>query len=192
MLKKLYYWTLKKAEHPKAPAYVMGLAYIEAIFFPIPVDPLLMILGTAKPKKAIYWCLLAALFSVLGAITAYFIGYFFWDSVSPFLFEHIITEENFKTTIEYFQKYAFASMFVAGFTPLPFKVFTVSAGVAKLNVFAFIIGSALSRTLRFGLIGCFFYFLGDKAKVIIEKYFNLITWIVCILILVVVILWRLK
>ncbi len=181
MLKKIYHWTLKKAEHPKAPLYVMGLSFIESIFFPIPVDPALVVIGAAKPKKAIYWCLLAAAFSVLGAAVAYFIGLFFWDSISPFFFEHFISQEKFNTTTEVFNKYAFASMFIAGFTPIPFKVFTLAAGASKLNFITFIAGSALSRALRFGIIGIFFYFLGEKAKDIIEKHFNAITWIVGLL-----------
>ena len=182
---------MKKAEHPKAPLFVLGLAYIESIFFPVPVDPALVIVGAAKPKRAIYWCLLAALLSAMGAATAYFIGYYFWDSISPFFFEHIISEEKFSQTTSYFNEYAFTSMFIAGFTPIPFKVFTLAGGAAKINFVTFIIGSWLSRTLRFGLIGLFFYFLGDRAKEVIEKHFNTITWIVCGLLVVGLILWRL-
>ncbi len=178
--RKLYEWTLKWASHPKGVQAYTFIAFIESIFFPIPVDPLLMALCTSKHKKSLHYAAIGCTASVLGAAAGYFVGFQFVDLVMNYLGTH---PAMVKAT-SMFQDNTFSAMFLAGFTFLPFKVFTVTAGVAKVSFWPFIFGSIMGRGLRFFLVGGLIYFYGPTIKNFIDKYLEkifLVLMITCVL-----------
>jgi membrane protein YqaA with SNARE-associated domain len=189
-LKNLYSWTLTFAEHKYNTYFLSLFSFIEAIFFPIPVDPILMIMGTANSKKTPFYSFIASLSSVLGGVCGYFLGYFLWDSLGPLFLKYIISPTLFAKMSEGFTNHAFLSIFLAGFTPLPFKVFTLAAGFSQLPLLPFLTASLLSRSLRFMAIGVVFYFYGPKIKSFIEKYFEKISIIVGIILVVGLIIFK--
>ena len=187
-LRKLYDWVMKWADHPQGVRFLALLAFVESIFFPIPVDPFIIAMGTAKAKKALWYGMIASLCSVFGGAFGYLLGFMFWDVTGEFFFHYIISEDKFALVMEKFNDNAFWSMFLAGFTPIPFKVFTIAAGVAKIDLLPFFFGSLISRSLRFCFIGSMLYFYGSKIRSFIESYFEKITLgagIIIVLILVV-------
>ena len=190
LLRKLYNWVMKWAENPKSLHFLCGLSFIESVFFPIPVDPFLMAVATAKPKRALWYGLLASIFSVLGGCLGYFLGYMFWEGTQDFFFTYVFSPEKFQIVLDQFQENAFWAMFLAGFTPIPFKVFTIAAGVAQLAMLPFLLGSFVSRSLRFCIEGGLIYFFGPKIREFIENYFERITMATGAIIIVVIILYK--
>ncbi len=184
MLRNLYDWVMRWAEHPKSFNLLCLLAFVESIFFPIPVDPFLMAVAAAKPKKAIWYSLAASLFSVLGGLAGYLLGYLFWEGSHEFFFTYIFPQEKFNLVLEEFKQNAFLAMFLAGFTPIPFKVFTLAAGVAQIALLPFILGSIVSRTLRFSIEGMLIYFWGPSIRKFTEDYFDKITLSIGVIIVI--------
>jgi membrane protein YqaA with SNARE-associated domain len=175
IIKKLYSWTMKWATHKHATAALAGLSFAEASFFPLPVDPLLMTMIFATPKR---WLKLVAITvgaSVIGAIFGYFIGAVLFDSIGQWITNTLHLEHQFETVRQYYQDYSFFVIITAAFTPLPFKVFTISAGLFSVNFWGFVLASIVGRTLRFGIVGGLAYFLGKKYKDQIEKYVDVIS-----------------
>lgn len=174
-VRALYDNIMKWAEHGHPTRALCTLSFIESIFFPIPVDPFLLAVGTAKPKKAILYGFLATVFSVLGGLVGYFIGYLFWDATQDLFFSYIISQDKFELVMAKFQANAFMAIFLAGLTPIPFKVFTIAGGVANLALLPFVLGSLAGRALRFLVIGILLYFLGASIRNLVEKYFERLT-----------------
>jgi len=191
LLRKLYDWVMKWAEGEKSVHFLCLLAFTESVFFPIPVDPFLMAVSTAKPKRALFYALLASFFSVLGGLMGYLLGYLFWESTQDFFFTYIFSQDKFQIVLDKFQENAFLAIFLAGFTPIPYKVFTLAAGVAHIALAPFILGSVLSRTLRFCIEGGLIFFFGPKIRHFIETYFEKITLAVGALIIVALIVYKL-
>lgn len=171
-LRRLYDWTLKWADHPSA-VWILGvLSAIEGIFFPIPIDPYLLALSASKPKKSLTYAGIATLTSVVGGTMGYFVGVMFWDMTQDFFFTYIMSPAKFDLVLDKFQENAFLAIFIAGFTPIPYKVFAISAGVASIGLPTFIVASLFGRSLRFFAIGILFFFWGKEIKLQIEKHFN--------------------
>lgn len=183
MLRQLYEWVLKWSER-KGGVYALSfVSFIEASFFPIPPDPLLLALCLGKHKKSIYFGIVCSVFSVLGAIFGYYIGWGIWGLVNEFFFDHIITVEAFEYVNGKYSENAFMALLGAAFTPIPFKVFTVTAGVFKINLFVFILACVIGRSARFMILSVLVYFYGNKIKSFIDKYFNLLAVVFFILLL---------
>ncbi|MCB9025758.1 MAG: VTT domain-containing protein [Bdellovibrionaceae bacterium] len=191
LFRKLYDWVMNWAENEKSIHFLCLLASCESVFFPIPVDPFLMAVSTAKPKKAIGYALLASIFSVLGGGLGYFLGHLFWEGSQDFFFNYIFSPEKFQLVLNKFQENAFWTIFMAGFTPIPFKVFTLAAGVAHIALIPFFLGSLISRTLRFCIEGGLIYFYGPKIRAFIELYFERITMAIGAIIVVAIIIYKL-
>ncbi len=178
--RKLYEWTLKWATHPKGVQAYVFISFIESIFFPIPVDPLLMALCISKYKKSLYYAAVGCAASVLGAIGGYLLGFQTGDWVMSFF----AGNPAIAKATELFKDNTFYAMFISGFTFLPFKVFTVTAGLSKVSFMPFLIGSILGRGLRFFLVGGLIYFYGPPIKKFIDKYLEKIflgLLLICIL-----------
>ncbi len=184
-LKKLYYWVLHWAETPYGPLALFLLAVAESSFFPIPPDPLLIALCLGSVKKSWRFAFYTSVASIIGGILGYAIGYFFWESVNSFFYHYIpgFTKEIFQTVLLHYQKSGFWYVFAAGFTPIPYKIFTIASGVFKLNLPLFIIASTVSRSLRFFAVAALFKKFGPGIKSFIEKYFNLFALLFFILLL---------
>ena len=182
-LKKIYDWVLSWANHPSGSKVLGIISFCEASFFPIPPDTLLIPLSLGKRKKALKFALICSISSIFGACLGYIVGnWLWWDDPAKyslfanFFFDHIpgFTDEAFRKIKTLYDEYNFMIVFTAGFTPIPFKLFTISAGAFDINFILFIFASAVSRSARFFLIAVLIRKYGDPIKNFIDKYFNLL------------------
>ena len=190
--RRLYDWILSWADTPYGVPALAILAFVEASFFPVPPDVLLMALALAVPKRAYRFALVASLGSVVGGALGYLIGWGLWDSVGPWFFQYIpgVTPEGFTQVGDLFEQYGFWIIFAAGFTPIPYKIFTIAAGVFSLNFPIFLLASLIGRSLRFFLVAALFYYMGEPARRLIDKYFNLLSILLLIVIIGVILLFK--
>ena len=181
-------WVEGLAEKRFAVGILFGLAFIESIFFPIPVDVLLIALCVSVPKRSYWFAAVCTAGSVLGAFGGYAIGYWLWyeaagtnvqaySGLATFFFDHLpgFTEANFEAVAAKYRELGFWAIFAGGFTPLPYKIFTVSAGIVQLNLVTFFVASVISRGLRFFLVATLFYLFGEPIKAFIDKYLGWLT-----------------
>jgi len=184
MLKKLYDWVIHWAETKYGVPVMAFISFIESSIFPIPPDPLLMALGLSRPNKAILYAIICSVASVAGGLVGYLIGWTIWESVSGFFFTYLFSPDTFNYVGEKYNENAFLAILGAAFTPIPYKVFTITAGVFKINLATFILASSIGRSARFLIEGSLIYFFGEKIRDFIEKYLNLLSIIFFILLLV--------
>ena len=168
---------LRWAEHPAGTWALFVLAVAESSFFPIPPDALLAALSFGKPRRAFWFAAVCLAGSVLGGVIGYGIGWFLWQKagVSEFFFSTVLSESWFERVDGYYQTHDILVVFVAAFTPIPYKVITISAGVFKLNFALFLLASIVGRGARFLLVGALVYWLGDRIRPFIEKHLNWVT-----------------
>lgn len=182
-IRQLYDWMLHWAETPYGPIALFLLAFAESSFFPIPPDALLIALVLGARKKAFKFALNSTVASVLGALLGYAIGHFVWwnaptefSSFAMFFFNNIpgFTEDIFFKVKGLYDEWNFWVVFTAGFTPIPYKVFTISAGAFDINLILFVLASIISRAGRFFLVAGLIWKFGDEIKEFIDKYFNIL------------------
>ena len=185
LLRKLYDWVLSWAHKKYSSLALFILAFAESSFFPVPPDVLQIALSVSKPKKSFFYAFISSAGSILGGIFGYFIGLKLWHLLKDFFFTYIpgFTPEIFSLIQSQYELYNFWIVFAAGFTPIPYKIITISAGLFGISFLMFIIASAISRSARFFIVASLIYFFGPKIKHIIDKYFNLLS-IIFILLLV--------
>ena len=174
-LKRIYNWTLEKAQHKNAKWYLSLISFVESSFFPIPPDILLIPMALASKANALFYAFICTLFSVLGGILGYVIGYFFYNSVGIYIVDFYHLENSFNIFESYYKEFGILIVLGAGITPFPYKFITIASGVFGLNIFLFIIVSVIGRGLRFYLIAILLYFFGEKIRLIIDRYFNFLT-----------------
>ncbi len=181
IIRDLYEWVLHWAETPYGSLALFVLAFAEASFFPIPPDALLIALILGSQAKAFKFALNCTIGSIAGALLGYSIGYFLWwsgdnqfSSVAYFFFNHIpgFTEKVFFNVQKLYEAWDFWIVFTAGFTPIPYKVFTISSGAFQINLVAFIVASFIGRAGRFFLVAFLIWKFGPQIKSFIDKYFN--------------------
>ncbi|MBU0560640.1 MAG: DedA family protein [Bacteroidetes bacterium] len=181
LLRSLYDWVLHWAESPYGPIALFVLAFAESSFFPIPPDALLIALVLGSKSKAFKFAGITTVGSVLGALLGYAIGYFVWwnnpgefSSIANFFFANIpgFTEKLFGQVKILYDDWNFWIIFTAGFTPIPYKVFTITGGAFNINLFLFITASVISRAARFFLVAWLIWKFGEQIKGFIDKYFN--------------------
>lgn len=182
MFRKLYDWVLSWSETRYGVPAMAIVSFMESSFFPIPPDPLLMALSLGKPKKAFWYAAICSIASVLGGILGYFIGWALWDLLSPFFLTYVFSAEAFEYVGTLYKQNAFLTILGAAITPIPYKVFTVAAGVFHINLLYLIIASAIGRSARFFLEAGLIYFFGERIRKFIDKYFNLLLTLFFILI----------
>lgn len=185
MIRRLYDWVLHWAATPYGTLALFCLAFAESSFFPIPPDVLLLALCIATPRLSFRYALLTSVGSVLGGMLGYGIGHGLWGAVSDYFFLYVpgFTEAIFAKVQELFVTYDFWAIFTAGFTPIPYKVFTIGAGVFEINFPVFVFASVIGRSLRFFLVAALIYRYGPAVRNFIEKYFNLLTLIFMVLLI---------
>ena len=182
-LRKLYDWTLKKSQHPKAFWFLSLISFTESSFFPIPPDIILIPMIIAKKTKAFLYAFICTISSVLGGILGYIIGFYFLNSVGIIVINYYNLEDQFLLFEDYYLKYGIWIVLGAGFTPFPFKFITIASGVFGLNIFLFIMASILARGLRFYFIAFLLKIFGDIVEQFIDKYFNILASIFFILLI---------
>ena len=180
-LKRLYNWTLDKANHKNAKWYLSLISFAESSFFPIPPDILLIPMALASKTKAIFYAFICTFSSVLGGILGYAIGYYFYNTVGIYIVEFYHLENSFSIFENYYNEFGMLIVLGAGITPFPYKFITIASGVFGLNIFLFIFVSIIGRGFRFYLIAILLYFFGEKIKLIIDRYFNVLTIVFFIL-----------
>jgi membrane protein YqaA with SNARE-associated domain len=180
-LKKLYDWVLHWAHTPYGVPALFILAFAEASFFPVPPDVLLMALSLSIPRRAFSFALVCTMGSVIGGIAGYVIGFQFWEIGKSILF-HYVSFEDFLQVKHYYEQYEAMAIGIAGLTPLPYKVFTITAGFFQVNLPIFIGASFVSRALRFFVIAGLIYKFGTPIRTFIDKYFNILTLVFVLLI----------
>ncbi len=182
-LKRLYNWVLSWAESPWGAWALFVLAVTESSFFPIPPDILLIALGLSIPAKSFRYALICSVGSVLGGVIGYYIGYGLYETVGSYVVNLYNMQDAFAKISLMYQDNAFMAVAIAGFTPIPYKVFTIAAGVFRVNLGIFIIASVLSRSARFFIVATIIRFGGAPAKKFIDRYFNLLTIIFTVLLI---------
>lgn len=177
LLRRLYFWVLHWAETPYGTPALFALSFAESSFFPIPPDVLQIALSVSKPKRSFYYAAVSAVASVLGGILGWFIGYALWESTRGFFYAYVpgVTPENFELVRQRYDQYGFLAILVAAFTPIPYKVFTIAAGVFNLGLPVLIAASVLGRTARFFTVATCIYVFGPGIKNLLDKYFELAT-----------------
>jgi membrane protein YqaA with SNARE-associated domain len=178
-VRRLYDWMLHWADTPYGLPALAVLALVESSVFPLPPDPLLIALCLGATYRSLRFAAVATVASVLGGILGYGLGAVVWGSVSGFFFDFVpgVTPEAFADVQGYYERWDFWAVFVAGLTPIPYKVFTISAGVFAINFPVFVLASVLSRGLRFFLLAGLVYRYGEPIGAFIDRYFNLLTWV---------------
>jgi membrane protein YqaA with SNARE-associated domain len=174
LVRALYDWVLHWAATPHGATALFLLAVAEACFFPIPPDVLLLAVCLARPQRGLAFAALCTAGSVLGGVVGYGIGWGLWEATSGFFFDHVpgFTPEVFERVAALYRRWDFWAVFVAGLTPIPYKVFTIAAGVFGINFPVFILASVLSRGLRFGVEGWLVQQFGPPISGFIDRYFN--------------------
>ncbi|MCH7949592.1 MAG: DedA family protein [Candidatus Dadabacteria bacterium] len=183
MFRRLYTWVLGWADTKYGVPALAIVSFAESSFFPVPPDPLLMALSLGKPKRAFWYALVCSVMSVLGGIFGYFIGWALWGLMSSFFLTYVFSPEAFDFVRAQYEQNAFLAILGAAITPIPYKVFTVSAGVFHINLLYLILASAIGRSARFFLEAGLVYFFGEQIRNFIDKYFNLLVTLFFILVL---------
>jgi len=186
IIRRMYDWTMQLAEHPQAIWALFFLAVSEAIFFPIPTDILLLAMAMAMPSRALWYAFISTTGSVIGAGIGYWLGFGLWAKIDDFFYRYIpsFSEESYAQMAEQFANNTFATIFTAGFSPLPFKVFALAAGAAAVPIIAFLLGALISRGLRYGILAGLIMWFGPTVKTWIDKHFNTVTIVGTLLLLV--------
>ena len=173
--------------HPHAPRYLAALSFAESSFFPIPPDVMLIPMATNAPSKGMRFAFITTIASVFGGIFGYLIGLLAFDALAPWLQETTYWQ-NIGLAQEWFHEWGVWIVFVAGFSPIPYKLFTISAGALSLAMVPFIIASFIGRGARFFLVALLLAWVGPRLEPSIRKYIETIGWIT-VGALVIAILW---
>jgi len=174
MLRRLYSWVLHWAETPYGSWALFLLALSESSFFPVPPDVLLIALAVSIPKKSFKYALICTAGSLIGGCLGYLIGWQFMITVGEKIIQFYGLTHKMQYIKDLYMQYDAWAIGIAGFTPIPYKVFTISAGAFDINFTVFIIASAVSRAARFFLVAWLIYLFGPKIKTFIDKYFNIL------------------
>ena len=175
IFRKLYDWTLSKSSKKEATWFLSIVSFTESSFFPIPPDIILIPMILAKKTKAFFYASICTLSSVIGGIFGYFIGFLLFNSIGIQLVNFYNLAEEVGEFKNYYNSYGSWIVIIAGFTPFPFKVITISSGLFQLNFIIFVLCSIISRGARFYLISGLLYLFGDNIRLLIDKYFNFLT-----------------
>ncbi len=183
IIRRLYDWVLHWAETPYGSVALFVNSFAESSFFPIPPDPLLIALCIGKPSRAFRFALWCSVASVLGGAAGYLIGWGVWEAVDQYFYRWVpsFTPESFEHIRSLYDRWDFWVVFTAGFTPIPYKLITIGAGVFAVNFPVFIAASVLSRSARFFLVAWMIRRFGPSITSLIDRYFGLVTLVFMVL-----------
>jgi membrane protein YqaA with SNARE-associated domain len=172
--RRLYDWVLHWAATPYAVAALALLSFAEASFFPVPPDVLLIAMCLGMRQRALTFALVCSLASVAGGLLGYGIGALAWDQLSEHFYRWIpgFSAAKFERVQALYNEWGVLIVFTAGFTPIPFKLFTIVSGVMDLPILPFLGASAVGRSLRFFLVAGMIYRFGEPVRAFIDRYFN--------------------
>ena len=176
VIRRLYDWTLSWADHQAGAWALFFIAIAESSVFPIPPDVLLLALCVGAPRASFRFAFICAVGSVLGGILGYAIGWGAWLAVKDFFIPYVFSQSAFDHVQRLYQGNAFIAILTAAFTPIPYKVFTIGAGVFGVNLGVLIAASVIGRSARFFLVAGAIYIFGGRIKALIDRYFDWLAW----------------
>jgi len=171
----LYRRAMVWSRHRHAPWYLGGMSFIESSFFPVPPDVMLAPMCLAQPHRAWHLALLTTLTSVAGGLMGYVIGYFAIDALLPWLQESRYWPA-YQTAVEWFGQWGFWAVFIAGFSPIPYKVFTIAAGALSMALVPFTIASLIGRGARFFLVAALMAWGGARMEAALHRHVDRLGW----------------
>jgi membrane protein YqaA with SNARE-associated domain len=172
----LFELVLRWSRHPKAPWYLAGLSFAESSFFPIPPDVMLMPMVVAEPRKAWRLATITTICSVVGGMAGFTIGYFGIDVITPWLHD-LGYWEAFEQSQGWFYKWGFWAVLAAGFSPIPYKIFTIAAGALAMSFAPFVLASVVGRASRFFLVAGLLYWGGARVEEMLRRYVDILGWV---------------
>ncbi|MFQ5442971.1 MAG: YqaA family protein [Thermodesulfobacteriota bacterium] len=175
ILKRLYEWVLSWAHKPHGAVALFILAFAESSFFPIPPDILLIALCLSLARRSLYFALICSVGSVLGGVFGYAIGLYFMKFIGYNIIGFYGLTDKFDYIQTLYRNYDAWAVGIAGFTPIPYKVFTITAGAFKINFIVFVLASFVSRAARFFIVALLIRRYGEPIKEFIDRYFNILT-----------------
>lgn len=183
MIKKLYRWVTGWAETKWGTPALCAVAFAESSFFPVPPDPIQIALSLGKPTKAFFYATLSLIFSVIGGLGGYYIGSALMDTIGHRIITFYHLQQEIEIVRALFHRYAGWAVGIAGFTPIPYKVFTISAGAFSIPLSVFVIASIIGRGGRFFLVAILLYLYGEKADQFIYRHANTLSIVFVILLI---------
>jgi len=171
----LYNKVMRWAAHPHAERYLIGVSIFESIFFPVPTALMVAPMAVAKPEKAVRIALIATSMSVLGGVFGYYLGYFAIGAIEPILHD-VGYWEKYMTAQRWFEEWGFWAVVVAGFSPIPFKLFTISAGALSMALMPFVLAAIVGRSAHFFLVSLLMAWAGPKMEPVVKKYIEWLGW----------------
>lgn len=185
----LYDTVLKWAAYPSAPWYLGGLSFAESSFFPVPPDVMLAPMSLAAPDKAMRFALITTLASLAGGAAGYFIGLYALEWITPWMQQYGYWEKYLEVH-GVFARWGFWAVLVAGFSPIPYKVFTISAGALTMNLPLFLLASAMGRGARFFMVAGLVMWGGPKIEPVLRQYVERLGWATVGLLVIGLLVWR--
>ena len=180
---RLYDKALQWSRHAHAPYYLAGLAFTESSFFPVPPDVMLAPMVLARRDRAWYLATLTTAASVLGGVFGYLIGRYFYAQVGEGVVSIYHAEDAFSEVRIWFENYGVWVILLAGFTPIPYKLFTITAGILSMALVPFLLFSLVGRGARFFLIAALIFWGGEPLERVIRKYIDLLGWVVLVVLI---------
>jgi membrane protein YqaA with SNARE-associated domain len=176
LFSRLYEMVLRWAGHRHAVWYLGGLSFAESSFFPIPPDVMLAPMVLARREKAWRYALITTITSVIGGVFGYLIGVFAFELIEPWLHQFGYWE-RFQLAVEWFKTWGFWVIFLAGFSPIPYKVFTISAGTVGMTFLPFVLASVIGRGARFFLVAGLIWWGGERMDQVLRSYIDRLGWV---------------
>ncbi len=176
-----YDLALRWAKHPKASRYLATLSFAESVIFPVPPDVMLAPMSLSQPDKAWRFALITTIASIVGGIAGYLLGLFAFDSWLQPMIESAGYSHKLETTMAWFESYGVWVVFLAGFSPIPYKIFTISAGFLQMAFLPFLIASAIGRGARFYLVAALMKWGGANMEAQLRKYIEILGWMVVLM-----------
>lgn len=178
LFRRLYDKVLSWSQHRHAPYYLAGVSFVESSVFPIPPDVMLIPMVLSKPIKAWEYAAITTIASIFGGILGYVLGLCAFELIGEPMLQTFGYEQAYAKVVKWFEHYGFIAVFVAGFTPIPYKLFTIAAGASQMALLPFIIASIFGRTIRFFVVVWIIKGLGKKLEPLIIEYIDIIVWAV--------------
>ncbi len=179
----LYNRMMQWAGHPHAERYLIAVSVFESIFFPVPTALMVAPMAVARPERAVRIALIATTMSVLGGIVGYYLGYFAINLIEPIIQDGGYWDK-YETAQRWFSEWGFWAVVIAGFTPIPFKFFTLTAGALSMSLLPFILAAVVGRSAHFFLVALLMAWAGPKFEAVVLKYIEWLGWTIILVVIV--------
>jgi len=190
LFSKMFDQVMRWSQHKHAPFYLGGLSFVESCVLPFPPpDVMLAPMSLARPKNAWRYALLTTITSVLGGLLGYVIGVFFFEIIEPYVHQYGYWEK-YQLAVNAFKEWGVWAVFIAGFSPIPYKIFTISAGVLNMVLLPFILASFFGRGARFFMVAALMVWGGEKMEQNLRKYVDYLGWAVVVVVIVLYFVFR--